>query len=55
MDTLALDQDQDWTSNWASNLTPQPQTVTVTLTQTEESSEYTSLLSELPVFRWSID
>ncbi|XP_067951100.1 calcium-responsive transcription factor-like [Watersipora subatra] len=41
MDTLALDQDHDWTSNWATNLVPQPETVTVTLSQSNDANGHT--------------
>ena len=34
MDTLALGQ-EEWQSNWVTNIEPHPETVTVTLTQTD--------------------
>lgn len=37
IDTIAIEQDHDWATGWASNLEPRPETVTVTLTQATEA------------------
>ena len=46
MDTLALGQ-EEWQSNWVTNIEPHPETVTVTLTQTDSDTGKSQLYTYL--------